>query len=335
MRAPGFWSRPPGAPGLAAPALWPLSLIWRLATALRWRLVRPETAPIPVVCVGNLTAGGAGKTPTTIALAQALAARGVAVHVVSRGHGGAARGPRRVDALADAASEVGDEPLLLALWAPTWVSRDRAAGVRAAAREGARLALLDDGFQNPRLRKDLSVVVVDAGAGFGNGRVIPAGPLREPVASGLARADAAVLIGDDADAARTLGDWPALARLAPLRARLAPLAAAMPLDGADVVAFAGIGRPEKFFQTLRALGARLVAAHAFPDHAPYAPRILRRMIDEARAADAMLVTTEKDAARLPAAFRSQVLALPVRLSCDNAAAFEALIDRIAALSSQS
>ena len=328
MRAPGFWSNPPEAPGLAARLLTPLGWLWASAGRLRRRLAHPARAPIPVICVGNLTAGGAGKTPTVIALLAALNARGVAAHAVTRGHGGRERGPHRVDPLRDDAARVGDEPLLLAAWAPVWVARDRAAGAMAAARAGAAVAVLDDGHQNPGVAKDLSLVVVDAGAGFGNGRLIPAGPLRETVAEGLARADAVALIGEDAEAQATLARWPALAALPVLRARLRPLATGLPLDGAAVVAFAGIGRPDKFFATLRSLGARLLAAHAFPDHAPYAPRVLRRMVAEARAADAMLVTTEKDAARLPPAFRAEVMALPVRLAFDDPAALEALLDRI-------
>jgi tetraacyldisaccharide 4'-kinase len=326
MRAPAFWSRPPG---LLAAVLAPLSWLWLAAARLRRRRARPVRAPIPVICVGNLTAGGAGKTPTAIAVLSALVARGVTAAAVSRGHGGRERGPRCVNPAHDSAADVGDEPLLLAAWAPAWVARDRAAGVAAAAEAGAQVAVLDDGHQNPTLLKDLSLAVVDAGAGFGNGRVIPAGPLRETVAEGLARADAVVLIGEDAQAAATLAAWPQLSALPVLRARLVPLATGLPLAGEPVVAFAGIGRPEKFFDTLRALGARLVAAHAFPDHAPYADAILRRMVAEARAADAMLVTTEKDAARLTPAQRREVMALPVRLAFDPPEALERLLDRVA------
>ncbi len=328
MRAPAFWDRPPDAPGALTRLLAPLSLLWTLAARLRRARARPVFAPIPVVCVGNLTAGGAGKTPTAIAVLSALAGAGRSPHAVSRGHGGREPGPHRVDPLRDGAARVGDEPLLLAAWAPAWVARDRAAGIAAAAAAGADVAVLDDGHQNPGFAKDLSLVVVDAGAGFGNGRVIPAGPLREPVSEGLARADAVVLIGGDAEAARTLALWPALAALPVLRARLEPLATGLPLDGAEVVAFAGIGRPEKFFATLRGLGARLVAAHAFPDHARYAPAILRRLLAEARGRGAMLVTTEKDAVRLPPAFRRDALALPVRLRFEDPAALAALLGRL-------
>ena len=195
MQAPRFWSNPPDRPGLAARHLAPLAWVWAAVT--RRRLARPPAARLaaPVVCVGNVTAGGAGKTPVVIALAQRLAAQGVAVHVVSRGHGGSLAGPVRVDPLRHSAAEVGDEPLLLAAFAPVWVARDRAAAGRAAEAAGAEVILMDDGLQNPDLAQDLALVVVDAGFGFGNGRVMPAGPLREPVADGLARADLVLALG--------------------------------------------------------------------------------------------------------------------------------------------
>lgn len=322
MRAPRFWDNPPEAPGLAARLLAPLGALYAMATRLRLRRAAVAVG-VPVICVGNLTAGGAGKTPVVIALIEALSARGLAVHALSRGHGGRERGPHRVDPRRDTAAAVGDEPLLLAAWAPTWVARDRLAGARAAVAAGAGVIVMDDGFQNPSVAKALSLVVVDAAQGFGNGRCIPAGPLREPVAEGLARADAVVMVGEGGEA--TLARWPRLRRVPLLRARLEPLVTGLPLADSPVVAFAGIGRPAKFFATLRACGARLVATHAFPDHAPYAAPILRRLLAEARAADAMLVTTEKDAVRLPPAFRREVLALPVRLRWGDPAALERLL----------
>ncbi len=316
MRAPAFWGRPPGA--LAA-VLAPLAAVW--AAASRMRMRRPGArVGVPVICVGNLTVGGAGKTPTVAHLAGVLAARGVAAHVVSRGPGGALVGPVRVDARLHGAGEVGDEPLLLAAFAPVWVAKDRAAGARAAVAAGAQAVLLDDGFQNPGLIKDLSVLVVDAGFGFGNGRVMPAGPLREPVAAGLARAQLVVLIGPGA-APAGLGGVPLV------EARLAPLATGMDWAGLRAFAFAGIGRPGKFFATLRGLGAEVVAAREFADHAVYPARLLARLAAEARAAGAQLVTTEKDAVRLPAAFRTQVLVVPVRLEIAAPAALEAALAR--------
>ncbi len=327
MRAPGFWARPPEAPGPAARLLAPLGWIWAAVT--RRRLARPgRRVGVPVICVGNLTAGGAGKTPTVAALAGLLAERGIAAHVVTRGHGGSLAGPVRVDERRHGAAEVGDEPLLLAAVAPVWVGRDRAAAAAAAVAAGAQAVILDDGFQNPSLVKDLSIVVVDAGFGFGNGRVMPAGPLREPVAAGLARADLVLLLGEAPARAAALRAWPALARSARIEGALAPLATGMDWKGMRAFAFAGIGRPEKFFETLSGLGAEIVGAHGFADHAPYPRRLLARLAQDAKLLRAQLVTTEKDAVRLPPAFRRQVLVLPVRLEIADPAPLDAALARL-------
>jgi tetraacyldisaccharide 4'-kinase len=326
MQAPRFWGNPPDRPGLLARLLAPLAWAW--AAAARRRLARPGARlAIPVICVGNLTAGGAGKTPTVIALIERLRARGIAAHVISRGHGGTLTGPVRVDPTRHTAAEVGDEPLLLAAFAPTWIARDRAAAGRAAEAAGAQIILMDDGFQNPALHKDLSIVAVDAAFGFGNGRVIPAGPLREPL-TGLARADLLLAIGEPEARARFLTAWPAAAALPHLAGELAPLPTGMDWRGLRALAFAGIGRPEKFFATLRALDAELVATHALADHAAFPPRLLRRLQAEAETQSAQLVTTEKDAVRLPAAFRRHVLVLPVRLELGDWTPLDAVLDRL-------
>ena len=294
MRAPDFWDAPPG---VAAALLAPLGMAWAGAARLRRAVAQPYRAPVPVVCVGNLVAGGSGKTPVVLSLARLLAGQGAAVHVVTRGYGGQLAGPVQVDPVRHDAEAVGDEALLIAEPAPCWVARDRAPGIRAAAAAGAELVLLDDGFQNPNVEKDLSLLVIDAGYGFGNGRVIPAGPLREPAAAGLARADAVVLIGD--------GDAPDAVRAAGcpiLYASLEPVQGGR-FSGQRVIAFAGIGRPAKFFASLHNVGAELVAQHAFPDHHRFHAGELARLGTQAKAADARLVTTAKDRIRLPAGTR--------------------------------
>ena len=304
MRAPEFWDAPPG---LAAGLLAPLGIAWDAASRLRRAVARPYRAPLPVVCVGNLVAGGSGKTPVVLSLAAMAAAVGVALHVVTRGYGGRLAGPIRVDPVEHDAAAVGDEALLLAAVAPCWVARDRAAGVRAAAAAGARAVLLDDGFQNPAIEKDLSLVVIDAEYGFGNGRVMPAGPLREPPSVGLARADAVVLVGD--------GDPPPAVRASRrtvLRAWLEPVSADS-FSGARVVAFAGIGRPAKFFASLRGAGAEVVSAHPFPDHHRYAEGELFRLRRAAEVGGARLVTTAKDWARLPPFWRRGMEVLTVEI----------------------
>lgn len=323
MQAPAFWRKSKWHP--LALALAPLGWLYATATARRIASGARERLGVPVICVGNINVGGTGKTPTVIALAGLLQEAGLAPHIVSRGYGGSVEGPQRVDEQAHKATEVGDEPLLMAAFAPTWVSKNRATGAKAAIADGAGVILLDDGFQNPALYHDVSIIVVDAAVGFGNGRVVPAGPLREPVAAGLARGNMIVSIGDESAQAALRARWPELAGLEQINATLTPLQMGMDWHGARVLAFAGIGRPEKFFQSLEGEGADIVAHHSFADHAPYTPAILHRLAKEAAQKGAQLVTTEKDVARLPAAYRAQVLAFPVRLRFSNVNALESVL----------
>jgi len=318
--APVFWGEPPG---LLADLLSPIGAVCDAAGRLHRAMSRSYCPAIPVVCVGNLVAGGTGKTPVTLALAAWLARHGVPAHVVSRGYGGRLRGPVRVDPNRHDASAVGDEALLLASRAPCWVARDRAAGVRAAVASGAGVILLDDGFQNPAVAKTLGLVVVGTGYGFGNGRVMPAGPLRENLRRGLARADAVVLVATAGEAwgaeeLRFGGGLPAIdAVLAPVDGER--------LTGVRLSAFAGIGRPEKFFATLQALGADLENAQAFPDHHPFRITELEGLRRDAERSGAHLVTTAKDIVRVPAIQRFGIEVLEVEIRWSDPEALARLI----------
>lgn len=322
MKALRFWAETP--PSLAARALQPLGAAYGALVARR--MSRPgRRVAVPVICVGNFTVGGAGKTPAAIAVAKLLIANGEKVAFLSRGYGGKGGGaPIEVDPHRHSADEVGDEPLLLARVAPCFVSSDRVAAANLAIAKGATVLVLDDGLQNPSLAKDLSLAMIDGAYGFGNGLCLPAGPMRAPASAQWPYVSVAIVVDAPGSVAK---GWRDAAGGRATGARLIPdPVVAERLLGREVFAFAGIGRPEKFFATLSALGARLVATRGFPDHHRYARSELDALFAEAAEKGLFIVTTEKDFVRLPPAYTTKAIALPVVLRFDDEALIEQMLE---------
>jgi tetraacyldisaccharide 4'-kinase len=323
VRPPGFWAKP--APTWVARALSPVSFVWGLVAAYRMSLTGKDCGA-PVICVGNFVAGGAGKTPVAIGIGQRLAQRGERPAFLSRGYGGKPRlVPLMVDPSIHTASDVGDEPLLLARTAPTFVCVDRIAGAKAALAAGATVLIMDDGLQNPSLDKRLSLAVIDAGAGIGNGECVPAGPLRAPWKAQLPRVDAIILVGEG-EFATDIFQRAQVAGKSLIRAKLQPHGREKKLlRGARVVAFAGIGRPSKFFSTLDEIGAVIIKRRVFPDHHAYTPTDIAELERAAASNDAVLVTTEKDAVRLPSQMIFETVAVAIEF--EDEGLLMALLDR--------
>lgn len=317
---PWFWRERTLAAQAVSLALAPAALAYDAGQRLRAAATRPEPAPVPVFCVGNATVGGVGKTPFAMLLAERLAALGASPHFLTRGYGGALKGPVLVDLSVHDAAAVGDEALLLAAKAPAWVARDRPAGARAAAAGGARAIIMDDGFQNPTLEKTCAFLLVGGRDPFGNARVFPAGPLRESPSRAALRADALVIIaatGAGADA-----DFDALPAKARLRAIVEPDERIAP---GRVLAFCGIGGPERFFSMLETQGVELVARRPFPDHHRFSEAELAQLRREAERLGARLVATAKDFARLSPAQREGVDVLKIRMRIDDPVRLDALL----------
>lgn len=328
MREPAFWWR---APGIEAALLQPVAWCYGAIAGRRMRRSGAR-AGIPVICIGNLTLGGAGKTPAAIAVARLLSERGETPYFLSRGYGGTETGPLRVDPATHTSQDVGDEPLLLARVAPAIVSQDRVAGAALARAQGASVIVMDDGLQNPSLEKDLSVAVIDGARGIGNARVFPAGPLRAPLAVQRERIGACLVVGGGGALPPALAAESAKESAEPLlRGRLVPDPAAVAaLAGRKVLAFAGIGHPDKFYATLSASGIAIAATQSFPDHHRYSDADARLLLERARAQGLTPVTTEKDMVRLTggecAALAARTQVLPVTLAFEDGERVRRLLD---------
>jgi len=318
MRRPAFWDRD----GLPTRLLTPVARLWTLIGRIRQATNKPSHVRVPVICVGNVTTGGGGKTPTVLALTVRLSAQGWWPHILMRGYGGRLEGPIKVDPDRHSADDVGDEALLLARQATVWIGADRMASAGRAMAEDADILIMDDGLQNPSLTKDLSFLVIDGPAGLGNGRVMPAGPLREPLEDALAKVQAVLVIGDDPHALTTKLAGPGRTVLT---GRLKPRPESIVYTDQPVYAFAGIARPEKFFETLEELGAVVVERRAFPDHHRYDPMQIMDMLEEAHGKGAKLVTTRKDWIRLDAETRPLVETVTVDLVFDDTEALDDLL----------
>ncbi|MDP2214906.1 tetraacyldisaccharide 4'-kinase [Phenylobacterium sp.] len=332
LSTPRWWyvrERDRAAMPMTRALLKPASWIWAAVTAGKIARAVPHDPGAPVICVGNITMGGTGKTPVVQEILARLRARGIEAHGLSRGYGGRLAGPVQADPALHTAADVGDEPLMMAKSAPIWIARDRAAGARAAALAGAGAIVMDDGHQNPSLTKRLSLIVVDGETRegewpFGDGAVFPAGPMREPLAAGLARADAVVMMlpadlaAPDRELLALFGQTPVL---------IARLSASSPPPTGPQVAFAGVGKPWKVERALKAAGCELADFVALPDHFAYDAATLARLAARAEDFGAGLVTTEKDWARLPPEWRTRVVAWPVQAQFEDEAALDALLSR--------
>jgi len=330
LSTPRWWYRRAGAPmPLTRLLLRPLSHVWAAVTARRIASGRPADLDLPVISVGNLTMGGTGKTPVVRALLTRLRARGVHAAGLARGYGGSEKGPLLVIPEQHSADQVGDEPLMLAADGPMFIARDRVAGAELAKRCGAQVVVMDDGHQNPSLRKSLALIVVDGETRdgewpFGDGAVFPAGPMREPLAAGLARADAVVIVLPDGLAA---ADPELVALFAPkpvLTVRIRPVG---PPPEGPLMGFAGVAKPWKVERALKAAGGQVADFAPYPDHARLSAADLAFLRDRAASLGARLITTEKDFARLSPAARAGICTFPVVAVFDDAAAVDALLDK--------
>jgi tetraacyldisaccharide 4'-kinase len=321
MNAPDFWN----TKNVISRLLEPFGVLYASIATIRRCLTKAKKVNAKVICIGNLTAGGTGKTPVCIEIASKLKQMNKTPHFLTRGYGGKLKNIT-VDLKKHSSFQTGDEPLLLANSCPVQIYPDRIKGAEKAIKNGADYIIMDDGFQNPKLYKDLSFIVVDGVVGFGNCKPIPAGPLRENLNSGLKRADALIIIGNDNYNIKKFAKENF--NLPTLQASIIPSCDVSYLAGQNVVAFAGIGRPEKFFETLKMIGCNLVSTHRFADHYPYAPSDIEPILQEAYNLNAITVTTAKDAVRLEADQRQQVDIIDIKIKFNDETKLNNILNKV-------
>lgn len=325
MRAPEFWQQE----GIGSSLLTPISKLYSIGARIWYRRHRPWQAPIPVICIGNVTIGGGGKTPLAMSIGARLSARGHAIHFLTRGYRGRLTGPVLVEKELHTAFDVGDEPLLLAEVAPTWVARDRAASAKAAIKAGAEILVMDDGLQNPTLAKSCSFLVVDGGYGFGNGKTIPAGPLRESLSDVLKRTEDVVIVEPDDFGLEEF--FQGKVKISKVAFKASPKVVES-MRGSRVVAFAGIARPTKFFQTLDQIDCDVVRTFEFTDHHFYSVDEVMQIVETANRLKAKPVTTTKDSTRLPSMAKMMVHVFPIEVVWQDNNDLDSLLDRALELS---
>ena len=309
FRTPKFWKKE----CTLSKALVPLSWCYRKVSDWRYKRTKARKVSVPVICVGNLVMGGAGKTPTVIGLSKLFKKHGFNPHILSRGYGGYRKDAVQVKPDYHSYTQVGDESLLLAQTAPTWIGAKRVKSAKKAIRHGADIIIMDDGLQNPYLHQDLKILVIDTLQGVGNGRLFPAGPLREPIVNGIQKADCIITIGDAAKGEELLQTFSVDKNKTCLSAQLKAINVHEQISG-KIMAFAGMGYPEKFLRTLKEIGCDVKDFMTYPDHHPYTITEIQQLLKKAKQLKVPLVTTEKDHVRIPVVYRSQILALPVEIS---------------------
>ena len=317
MLFPKFWLKPKSNHLFLYYLLSPATLIWRILIKLDIIFSVPWKSSVPIICIGNVTIGGNGKTPTAMKIRSLLGSLGYKPHILSRGYKGNFKGPHLVKPMTDSFLDVGDEPLMMSFYGPTWIAKDRRSGIKAAVLSGADIIILDDGLQNPSIIKDFSILVIETSVAFGNGCLIPSGPLREPISSALGKANLLIIIGEKNEQTNFERKFSHLKLPNSVGAKLKPRKNNLSLKNKTVIGFSGIGHPEKFLITLKNSGASVLSFKTFSNHKPFKIAALKKLISEAKLNRALLVTTEKDFVKIPKDLQSNFEALTVDLELSN------------------